>query len=435
MDINLIYFLIFFFPISFCDCIKFYNYTLYRGIPVDAKHLEYFQNLTEVEYVNFWRLPGRLFKPVDLVVDPEHKELFLKEANNLGLYITTLIEDVQKAFDKQSVKQYIRRKMESFDWNDYYRLNDIYEWLRDLANTYPTEMKVNTIGRSHENREILAVEITLKGSKMRSKVIVEGGIHAREWISPAFVTYFINELIHAPYSNDTEFKDIAMTYEWFFVPVLNPDGYEYSHTNNRMWRKNRNQMGSVDLNRNFDHAFGTTGVSFRMSSDTFCGLRAFSEPESQAMASFIESKSQQLEYYFAFHSYGQYMIMPYANLKAHVENFDTVYKMCSEAKTKIAEKYNTAYTIGTAFDTVGYMTSGVSGCWVKAKLRVPYVVTFELRDSGYHGFSLPPEKIRPTCLETMDGVLSLLKPRTKTYARLEGKYNYDSGVTTNRQIT
>ncbi|KAF9794650.1 hypothetical protein SFRURICE_016451 [Spodoptera frugiperda] len=375
-----------------------------RGIPVDDIHLEFFKNLTTVDYVNFWRDPGQKFKPVDFVVDPEHKEQFLKDAENLGLYLTTIIEDVQKAFDMQSVKPYIRRKMDSFDWNNYFRLQDIYEWLQDLEKTYPTEIKLTTIGRSYESREIIAVRIALKGSKMRSKVIVEGGIHAREWIAPAFVTYLINQIIHAPNSNNPELKEIALTYEWYFVPVLNPDGYEYSHTHDRMWRKNRNSLGGVDLNRNFNHAFGSTGVSFTVNSEIFCGTSAFSEPESRAMGTFIESKSQHLEYYLAFHSYGQYMILPYANQRKHTENYKEV------------------YTVGTAYDTVGYLTSGVSGCWVKGKFRVPYVVTFELRDNGHDGFALSQDKIRPTCEETMDGVISLLKPRTRAYSKLEGDY-------------
>lgn len=60
--------------------------------------------------------------------------------------------------------------------------------------------------------------------------MIEGGIHAREWISPAFVTYFINQIINAPESKDDELKRIALTYEWYFIPVLNPDGYEYTMT-------------------------------------------------------------------------------------------------------------------------------------------------------------------------------------------------------------
>lgn len=44
----------------------------------------------------------------------------------------------------------------------------------------------------------------------------------------------------------------------YILPVMNPDGYEYSHTKDRMWRKNRawhgGQCVGVDLNRNFRYA-------------------------------------------------------------------------------------------------------------------------------------------------------------------------------------
>lgn len=63
----------------------------------------------------------------------------------------------------------------------------------------------------------------------RSTVIIEGGIHAREWIAPAFVTYMIHQILHSPEGDDDKLRDIAMTYEWYFIPCLNPDGYEYSH--------------------------------------------------------------------------------------------------------------------------------------------------------------------------------------------------------------
>lgn len=61
-------------------------------------------------------------------------------------------------------------------------------------------------------------------------VIIEGGIHAREWIAPAFVTYFLNQIVTSQTSEDEELKLIATQYEWIFIPVVNPDGYEYSHT-------------------------------------------------------------------------------------------------------------------------------------------------------------------------------------------------------------
>ncbi|XP_052756712.1 uncharacterized protein LOC113519852 [Galleria mellonella] len=402
-----------------CLSKKYDNYTLYRAIPVDERHLNFFTNLSETYNVNFWRNPGLVYRPVEFIIAPEDIKAFSREVNASGIYLTTIIPDVQRAFDTQIVKPYIRRNTESFDWQGFYRLNDIYNWLIDLSKLYPAEVQLQSIGRTYENRDILTVRIVLKGSKMRSRVIIEGGIHAREWISPAFVTYLINEIIHSPYSNNEELKNIAMTYEWYFIPVVNPDGYEYSHREDRLWRKNRhNGLAGVDLNRNFGTAFGTIGVSLNKKSDIYCGSSAFSEKETQAVSNFIRSKSENLEYYIGFHSYGQYMIIPYAHMRNHVGNFEEVKLMGEEAARKIYQKYGTTYTVGTAYDTVGYMTSGVSGCWVKETFDVPYVITFELRDDGQEGFALSPNQIIPTCTETMDGVISLLKPRTNKYTKL-----------------
>lgn len=67
----------------------------------------------------------------------------------------------------QRVKSYIRRNLGSFDWNDFYRINDIYNWLKDLKDKYPEFVKVESIGTTYEKRPILAVHVTLPGSKLR----------------------------------------------------------------------------------------------------------------------------------------------------------------------------------------------------------------------------------------------------------------------------
>jgi murein tripeptide amidase MpaA len=63
---------------------------------------------------------------------------------------------------------------------------------------------------------------------------IQGGTHAREWVSPATVTYFANELTSNP-----DFADLTDSLDWYFVFVHNPDGYEFSRSDDRMWRKTR----------------------------------------------------------------------------------------------------------------------------------------------------------------------------------------------------
>ncbi|XP_047994438.1 zinc carboxypeptidase-like [Leguminivora glycinivorella] len=326
----------------------------------------------------------------------------------MDIEFVTIIRDLQSAFDNQTIKPlYIRRRMESFDWRNYYSVEDIFSWLRDLSEKFPKEVKLSKIGESVQNRNILAVTIELAPPTLRrrSVVVVEGGCHAREWISPAFVTYLINNIVNSKKSTNEELKTVAHAHKWVFVPLLNPDGYAYSQMTDRLWRKNLN---GVDLNRNFGVAHGRFGAQATKESEDYCGDAPFSEPESSALASFLRDHSDTLEYYISFHSYGQYIVIPYAFEKEHMDNYDVVKPYADKIATRSSKNHGIHYFVGTAFDTVGYLASGVSSDWVKKSLNVPYTITIELPDQGFYGFALPKDRILPTCEATMDSILPFL---------------------------
>lgn len=136
-------------------------------------------------------------------------------------------------------------------WKAYHRLTDIHGYLDYLAETYPNLCQVETIGNSVEGRplKLLRISSNLNSTSTKS-VWVDGGIHAREWISPATVTYIINNFV-LNYENEPQ---SVREIDWYILPVVNPDGYEYSHIRDRLWRKNRARAGfcaGTDLNRNF----------------------------------------------------------------------------------------------------------------------------------------------------------------------------------------
>ena len=90
-------------------------------------------------------------------------------------------------------------------------------------------VKVESYGKSYENRDLLAVRI---GNPSNRAIIIDCGIHAREWASPAFCLHLINDLVDAK-------RDWTKDIYWVIYPLLNPDGYKYTQTNDRLWRKNR----------------------------------------------------------------------------------------------------------------------------------------------------------------------------------------------------
>jgi carboxypeptidase A4 len=92
----------------------------------------------------------------------------------------------------------------------------------------------------------------------------------------------------------------AKNIEFNIVPVLNPDGYEFTHTNNRLWRKNRRnpelgECSGTDLNRNFDFKWSGQGTSPNPCSEIYTGASPFSEPESQAIKNYLASKNSTLK--------------------------------------------------------------------------------------------------------------------------------------------
>lgn len=110
-------------------------------------------------------------------------------------------------------------------WDSYYTNDQINDWLDDLATTYPDVVTPLTIGTSFEGRPIKGIKISHGGDDNRV-IFIEGGIHAREWISPATVCFITNELLT---STDEAIVNAASEYDWYIFPVTNPDGYVWTH--------------------------------------------------------------------------------------------------------------------------------------------------------------------------------------------------------------
>lgn len=121
---------------------------------------------------------------------------------------------------------YQRLQVETYKWEAYHTLSDIYQWMSDIALKYPGIIELDSLGKSAEGRDIYAIGVKRPGAIAR--VLVEGGIHGHEWISTEVVTYLINQLIHVNETKNYHFMNVVKLYHWYLVPVVNPDGYEYS---------------------------------------------------------------------------------------------------------------------------------------------------------------------------------------------------------------
>lgn len=193
------------------------------------------------------------------------------------------------------------------DWTSFWSYEEINEWMDSLVAQYPDSVSHINVGKSYEGRDIRGVKVNIGGEEKNS-IFFEGTIHAREWISAATTTWMLNELLT---SIDSEVQELARTFEWHILPVVNPDGYSYTWTKDRAWRKTRRPSNllcfGADPNRNWDNHFAEGGSSTNPCSDLYAGSAPFSEPETRQLSEYIRSIPR-LAGYFDFHAYGQLMV-------------------------------------------------------------------------------------------------------------------------------
>ncbi|KYN04252.1 Zinc carboxypeptidase A 1 [Cyphomyrmex costatus] len=320
------------------------------------------------------------------------------------------IENVQALINRA-----VPAKMSTtFDFNSYHVLETIYKNLDDLEKLYPNQVQTIVGGKTHEGRQIKGVKLSFKPNN--PAVFIEGGIHAREWISTAVVMYILHQLLK---SNNPEIRALAESNDWYIFPSFNPDGYVYTHTKNRLWRKTRKPYGlgcfGSDPNRNWGYKWNEGGSSNFPCSETYAGSAPFSEIETQSMSKYISTISNKLYAYIAFHSYSQLLLFPYGHTIAHLDNYDDLYNIGKKAITALSKRYGTTYTVGNVAETICLLflfpdvASGGSMDWVKGNYGTPITYTYELRDQGRYGFLLPPNQIIPTGEETMDSLLAMFK--------------------------
>lgn len=392
-------------PVVLSEKFRFDNYTLFKVLPENERQIDILQNLQDNDLrFDFWSSPGIKAEFVNIMSKPENKidlDNFLKSN---GINYEIVMSNIQEAIDKETVSPYTRGRTPSMRFDTYYNLEGINAWINDLVRTYSEVTKL-VGGVSYEGREIEGFRIS-HGSG-RKIIFLEGGLHAREWISPATVCFIANELLT---STNPETRAAARDFDWYIFPVTNPDGYVWSHTNFRMWRKNRRPIGNffgVDLNRNWNSNWLVSGASTNPATDTYAGPGPFSEPESRSLSTYLRSLGDRIDMYLSFHSFGELLLIPFGNSTAPYANYHDAINIGRRAMGALSVRFGTLYRTGNIAEAI-YLATGGSIDWVKEDLNVPLVYCYESRDRGQYGFLLPPEQILPNSQETMDSVLELI---------------------------
>ncbi|XP_015125497.1 zinc carboxypeptidase [Diachasma alloeum] len=386
---------------------SFENYKVFRILPTNDEQIALLHQIADTSdgQYSFWNEAGHVNVTADLMVAPQKIEEFERLMALTETKYVPYIDNVQQLIDDENPS--LERLTTGFDWTSYHKLDEINAWLDSLASTYPDKVQAVVAGKTYEGRQIKGVKVSFKEGN--PGVFIEGNIHAREWITAATVTYILNQLLT---SKDPAVRELADRHDWYIFPVFNPDGYAFTHTTNRLWRKTRKPYSSFcrgsDPNRNWGYKWMQGGASRNPCAETYAGSAAFSDIETKSASQFIASISNKIYAYISFHSYSQLLLFPYGHTSAHLDNYDDLYAIGTETINALAKRYGTKYVTGNIAETI-YIASGSSVDYVKGTFQTPITYTYELRDKGRYGFLLPANQIIPTGEETLDSLVAMFK--------------------------
>jgi hypothetical protein len=280
-----------------------------------------------------------------------------------------------------------------------------------------------SIGQSLEGREQYAFKISDNPEidEDEPEVCYTAAIHAREVITPVVLIDFMYHILEN-YGVDPHITSLIDERELWFIPCLNPDGYQYNVDTQwpgGMWRKNRRDNGDgtwgVDLNRNFSYMWGydDEGSSPDGDDQTYRGTGPFSEPEIDNFRVFVEAHEFIITLMFHSHS----------NLYLWANGYDNSMTPEHNIFNGLADSMNTFNGYDFGIGAIGYPTNGGACDWLYneqvTKNRI-FGYTVEVGSSYQDGFwpetyripELVAENMQPNLLvaEVAENIGGILPP-------------------------
>ena len=281
-------------------------------------------------------------------IESDFSDNDIRKAKMLGMKVEILIEDVKKFYVQQneginrstpleknascagssSTSYPVPANYNHGSMGGFLTLDELYQELDEMVALYPNLISAKSpisSFQTHENRPIywLRMSDNPNSDESEPEVLYTAIHHAREPESMQQLVYFMWYMLEN-YSTNSEVQGILDNTELYFIPMINPDGYQHNVDNDPngggMHRKNKRNIGTsnpgVDNNRNYDYIdgsgnsiWGTTGVSSNPNNDTYPGTGPFSEPENQAIKWFVENHNIKLA--LNNHTSGDLLLYPF----------------------------------------------------------------------------------------------------------------------------
>merc|ERR1740121_1136978 len=237
-----------------------------------------------------------------------------------------------------------------------------------------------------------------------TRLVATYNIHAREWISGMSAVYMVEHLIEKLQQEPNYLTNTEVV----LMPMSNPDGFQYSTTNDRYHRKNMRPGSSctgVDLNRNYDAAWGGGGSSGSECSQTYRGPSVESEPETRVIKQMMQEAPMTV--YVDVHAYSELILSSYGYTTANHPRATEYRALGGSIQSAIRSAGGKTWTEGPTAQVL-YTASGTTNDYADKLGALGFC--FELRpgSSGGGGFAPPASDILPGAQESYAGIIAAI---------------------------
>jgi hypothetical protein len=398
------------------------SYRGHKGIRLWLKTAEQIQAVRNLENQAQLRVWDAITTKghTDVIASPSATNTLLRLASQLHIKSSVLVHDLQQSIDnetlvnQQAKERAAERSSDGRASPDTYFATypEIVTWLRQLQALHPTLAQVFEAGTTYLGKTIYGIKLGTSGSGKKN-ILIEACIHSREWLACATANWIIKKLLDESSSNPT-IQQLLKEYNWYWIPVANVDGYEYTFTTDRYHRKtlspNEGYEGicvGTDPNRNFDNHWAEEGASTFPCADTYAGKSAFSEIEVRSIGNLMSSLKPKI--YFSFHAFSQLWLLPYGWTDELPTTYDEMLRVANIGHTALTAVNGRVFSVGNIADTI-YLASGSSVDYAYENENIQYPSCLEVRPEQFSidGFNPPPSEINPSGREIYAAIIAYI---------------------------
>jgi carboxypeptidase T len=310
-----------------------------------------------------------------------------------------------------AVSPAVGRQLDDFPsgYQGYHDYGELTSDLQAEAAAHPKFVKLFSIGKSYEGRDIWAVKISdnVRVDENEPEVLFEANHHAREHLAAEeglHLVHLFADNYKATTALGQRVTKLVRSREIFIVPMMNPDGAEYDIASGSFqnWRRNRqpipgsDQIG-VDMNRNWGYMWGCCGGSSGTpGATTYRGPSPWFSPEVRALRDFVLSRvvngRQQITEAISWHTFNEQIMWPYGYTRTDLPRTMTADDLAAFRAIGTGMASRNGYTAQQLSDL--YLLDGDTTDWLYGSQRI-FAFTIEMypTDNSHVGGFYPPDSV------------------------------------------